>query len=125
MYLPGPSSRGYTNSVLVNKDVNDVEQEQEDEEEEEEHFIRTLSVSVSGDRTARGYWQKRIHELCTNKHRLLLTPPITAEIDTATGHPTLDSRLQHNTRRLPAKFTRRPKFLKGTFEGRAVRGSRR
>ena len=21
--------------------------------------------------TARGYWQKRIHELCTNKHRLL------------------------------------------------------
>ena len=26
-------------------------------------------------RTARGYWQKRIHDLCTNKHRLLLSAP--------------------------------------------------
>ena len=24
-------------------------------------------------RTARGYWQKRIHDLCTNKHRLLFS----------------------------------------------------
>ena len=26
-------------------------------------------------RTARGYWQKRIHELCTNTHQLLLSRP--------------------------------------------------
>ena len=36
--------------------------------------LRSADVNHMHYRTARGYWQKRIHDLCTNKHRLLLLP---------------------------------------------------